>query len=699
MKVIKAHNLEVEPFDESKIFKAVCEDVARFGLSLSEYEMNQIVLNVVEKLRNIDMECIWSSTIRDMVVSEMLSRGVMCAEKCATIGISLAKVLDIFEQSDESATDNANLPKASHEAQHKHIADYITRQIFYRTGPKDAVRAHIRGDIHVHDLDYPTRIFCFDTDLRTIFYKGLVPDGTGAQYPTAAPAKHPAVAVLHAAKALGCSQSECAGGQGFAYFNIFIAPYLRGLSEDEIEQLAQMFIYEMGQMMVARGGQAVFSSIQIWPDVPAVWADRPVVWQGKVDESLRYGDLASEVQAFGKALLEVYLQGDARGRPFSFPKPEIVITPQYWTDPKYKEFYDLALKCSLKYGTPYYEVITRLNTVECYQCCAYNFVDDSPSQRKLNFDGDHFNNLGSIQVVTINLPRVAYRMGNYNAQKLVDILDTLLQKIFAVFEWKRQMISRAAFPYLSQNINGASLANLNELSFIIGIVGLNEYVEYLTGKMLHEDDEGIGLKTLSTLNLMIGKYAHAYGMKVALARTPAETTAGRFASLDQKYYPESMRVLKGNAIKYYTNGAMVPDQANVSLNTKIEVESKYFSILQSNIFHIFSSWISPFINLDDIITEENVAKLRDLVDRLITRGITYFAVTRDLTICNECDHVMGILVDRCVACGSNNIEGFSRITGYVQAISGWNAAKLEELKDRRRYTIINLSSPIEQINI
>ncbi|AZF90155.1 MAG: ribonucleotide reductase of class III (anaerobic), large subunit [Phage 5P_1] len=699
MKVIKAHSLEVEPFDESKIFKAVREDVARFGLSLSEYEMNQIVLNVVEKLRNIDMECIWSSTIRDMVVSEMLSRGVMCAEKCATIGISLAKVLDIFEQSDESATDNANLPKASHEAQHKHIADYITKQIFYRTGPKDAVRSHLRGDIHVHDLDYPTRIFCFDTDLRCIFYRGLLPDGTGTQYPTAAPAKHPTVAVLHAAKALGCSQSECAGGQGFAYFNIFIAPYLRGLSEDEIEQLAQMFIYEMGQMMVARGGQAVFSSIQIWPDVPAVWADRPVVWHGKIDENLHYGDFAKEAQAFGKALLRVYLQGDARGRPFSFPKPEIVITPHYWTDLKYKEFYDLALKCSLKYGTPYYEVITRLNSVECYQCCAYNFVDDKPSQNKLCFNKDHFNNLGSIQVMTINLPRVAYRMRNFHPQKLKDILDELLQNIFDVFEWKRNIIKNSTFPYLTQNINGASLANIDDLSFIIGIVGLNEYVEYLTGRPLHEDIDEIGLKTLSMLNLMIGRYANAHGMKVALARTPAETTSGRFAHLDQKYYPESTRVLKGNAVKYYTNGAMVPDQYAVPLDKKIEVESKYFKILQSNIFHIFTSWISPFVNIDDVITEENVARLRDLIDRSIGRGISYFAVTRDLTICNQCNHVAGALVDKCARCGSNDVEGFSRITGYVQAISGWNAAKLEELKDRRRYTIINLSSPIEQINI
>jgi ribonucleoside-triphosphate reductase len=149
--------------------------------------------------------------------------------------------------------------------------------------PKELADLHLNGDFHIHDLEYMgTRPFCQDCDLRYFFYYGLMPDGVGTQSSVAKPAKNAEVAFLHAVKAMGSAQTNFAGGQGFYNFLTFIAPYLEGKSETEIRQLMQLFVYEMMQMMCARGGQTVFSSVQLSPGVPKLWRNIPIVAMGKV---------------------------------------------------------------------------------------------------------------------------------------------------------------------------------------------------------------------------------------------------------------------------------------------------------------------------------------------------------------------------------------------------------------------------------
>ncbi len=230
---------------------------------------------------------------------------------------------------------------------------------------------------------------CQDWDLRYFFYYGLMPDGSGTKASVAGPAKKPEVAILHAVKILGSAQTNFAGGQGFFNFLTFIAPYLEGLPYDEIEQLMQMFVYEMTQMQVARGGQLVFSSVQLTPGVPKIWKDKPVVYKGQVwngeQASLRtYGEFEREARLAFKALMNVMLQGDYWGKPFNFPKPEVAIEPDFLKEdaefnknnpnlPTYEELYDLAFELTAKYGTPYFdnkipEYRGAGEGVSCYQC-------------------------------------------------------------------------------------------------------------------------------------------------------------------------------------------------------------------------------------------------------------------------------------------------------------------------------------------
>ena len=181
--------------------------------------------------------------------------------------------------------------------------------------PPKLADAHLSGDLHIHDLEYfGTRGFCQDWDLRYFFYYGLMPDGSGTKASVAGPAKKPEVAILHAVKILGSAQTNFAGGQGFL---TFIAPYLEGLSYGTIEQLMQMFVYEMTQMQVARGGQLVFSSVQLNPGIPKIWKDKPVVykgavWNGEQAPLRKYGEFEREVRLAFKALMNVMMRSCLR---------------------------------------------------------------------------------------------------------------------------------------------------------------------------------------------------------------------------------------------------------------------------------------------------------------------------------------------------------------------------------------------------
>jgi len=232
---------------------------------------------------------------------------------------------------------------------------------------------------------------CQDWDLRYFFYYGLMPDGNGTKASVAGPAKRAEVAVLHAVKALGSAQTNFAGGQGYYNFLTFMAPFFEGMDYEEIKQLMQMFVYEMTQMMVARGGQVVFSSVQLSPGVPTLWRDKPCIYRGKVWDGeqapLRtYGEFEREVRLLFKALMEVMLEGDYWGKPFSFPKPEISIEPDFLTEneefnrehpdlPTYHNLYLMTFELASKYGTPYYDNQIPAyrgagEGISCYQCLA-----------------------------------------------------------------------------------------------------------------------------------------------------------------------------------------------------------------------------------------------------------------------------------------------------------------------------------------
>ena len=264
---VRTSKIMFEDFDAARIRDSL---VRELGLPLDAAE--RIAAKVAERISIMGLKFLSGPLIRELVCATLLEEGYDRERNLYTrLGLPVYDVDRLITCGDR---ENANL-QHNPETIHKLAADTVFSQYaLLKVLPPDLADAHMAGTIHIHDLEYfVTRPFCQEHDLRFFLRRGLVVDGEGVHTAVAGPAKHPEVAILHAAKALAAAQTNWAGGQGYDFFNVWLAPYVRGLKYEEVKQLAQMFVYEMSQMYVARGGQTVFSSIAIEPTVPKVAED------------------------------------------------------------------------------------------------------------------------------------------------------------------------------------------------------------------------------------------------------------------------------------------------------------------------------------------------------------------------------------------------------------------------------------------
>jgi len=422
MPPVRTSDGHILEWDRQKIVQQILEETKLvstfYGYESASEELAQEIARLVEqRIKSMNLQTLSGPLVREIVNITLLEKGmIQYRNVCTRVGTPVYDAHQIDVGRGFEARDNANLQENA-ETSHKKKADKISKEQYLLQLPPHLADHHLSGDIHIHDLEYfGTRPFCQDWDLRYFFYYGLMPDGNGTKASVAGPAKRAEVAVLHAVKALGSAQTNFAGGQGYYNFLTFLAPYFEGMEYGDIKQLMQMFVYEMTQMMVARGGQLVFSSVQLSPGVPSLWKDKPCVYRGMVWDGTHgprrtYGEFEREVRLLFKALMEVMLEGDAWGKPFSFPKPEISIEPDFMEEdaafneahpelPTYRDLYLLTFELASKFGTPYYDnqippYRGAGKGISCYQCCAYQFSaiadQDSQFEEKLSFtEGKHF---------------------------------------------------------------------------------------------------------------------------------------------------------------------------------------------------------------------------------------------------------------------------------------------------------------------
>jgi anaerobic ribonucleoside-triphosphate reductase len=368
-----------------------------------------------------------------------------------------------------------------------------------------------------------------------------------------------------------------------------------------------------------------------------------------------------------------------------------------------------------KFGAPYFDNMLPTyrgygNGISCYQCCAYQFANtpetDPKFNEKLYFDGGQHFSMGGWQVVSLNMPRIAYR-ANGDYDKLLEAAQENMRLAVDVFKtkqhWMKKALANKMVPFAIQEPRdphtgerGPPAVDFSELVNVIGVVGVNEMVQHFTGKQLHESDDAV--RVAIRLLLDMEKYRKGLemrnGFKLMLARTPAESTAQTFAISDlvsPVYKKYANQIVKGDLEQaaalakgkrdlpvYYSNGTHTYVGAKIPLGKKIDIEHKFFPILSGgNIFH---AWLGEACS-----DPEALYKLTQRICR--NSQIGYFSYTKDLTVCSKCASTSAGMLKTCPSCGSENVRWWSRITGYYTDVTGWNEGKRQELMDRYRVTI------------
>ncbi|HMF31418.1 MAG TPA: anaerobic ribonucleoside-triphosphate reductase, partial [Candidatus Lokiarchaeia archaeon] len=483
---------DVANFTPTRIVQSLVKETG-----LSRENAVKVTELVVRRIISSGIGFLSGPHIREMTCAALAELNFENERKLYTrIGMPLMDYEAIVEQ---GVKENAN-QYSNPESCHTWAADRLASEYsLLRLIPNEGAVAHLSGDIHVHMLRYfDLRPFCQEWDLRLILQYGL-PPVKWAHSAVSKPAKSAMVAMLHAAKWLGIVQGEFSGGQGYDNFTTFLAPYIRGKSFEEIKQLAQCFIFESNQIYAARGAQVPFTSISCTPAVPNMLKDLDAVGPGGEIVGT-YGDYGEECRQLFSAITQVYTEGDGQGKLFNFPKHEVKVRRD-WLDQFEDEYREVVNEAAVM-GTPYF-----LNQAAPWmpeeihsQCCRIILTPEG--MKKVCDDPEAFDwskswmNMGSLQSVSVNLPRVAYQAKG-NDDRLFDILeqrlDVMRDILLVKWEIMKRRIETQILPICAGVIKGQQMLDFRKQSLSIGFVGLNEMVKYHTGSELHESEDAFNL--------------------------------------------------------------------------------------------------------------------------------------------------------------------------------------------------------------
>ncbi|HIJ79019.1 MAG: anaerobic ribonucleoside-triphosphate reductase [Desulfobulbaceae bacterium] len=639
----------------------------------------KISIEVENTIQTGKVKTITGPLIREMVNAKLLEMGLESARRMHTrLGVPLYDVDNLLVQHNK---ENANVPHGP-EATNLTLAEGIKKEYaLLHVFTPDVADAHLRGDLHLHDLGFIDRPYCSGQSLEYIKKFGLnLPHALSA----AKPAKHAEILLAHMVKFAAALQSHFAGAIGWDAVNLFYAPYLEELTDKQVHQLAQMLIYEFSQQAVARGGQAIFSDINIYWEVPKHFVDVPAIGPGGEYTGKTYGEYEKQAQRFAWALFEVYKEGDAQGRPFFFPKPLVHITEKLFKTEGHREFLNHICEVASVKGNTYF-VFDRGETAKISECCRLSFkleaqdIEDAKKPWKMRYS--------ALQNVTINLPRLAYQAKGDDTM-LFQLLTERIQLAAKAHEQKKKFIEKlmsmgtnGPLALLAMNHDGEAYLKLHKCSYLIGMVGLNELIKVHIGDELHQTEAAIkfGLKVIAHMNIVCNKMAEALDMKFVLEQTPAESTSFRFARLDMAHHrKDAEKVIQGNRETgeiYYSNSTLFNVGAQMSPISRVEREGLFHPLIEAgSITHLWLGEAQPDKEaLANFVTNVFKHTQNDQI-----------AFSPEFTCCLDCGKTSRGLVDNCPYCNSENVDGITRITGYFTKISSWNKGKLGELHDRYR---------------
>lgn len=535
---------------------------------------------------------------------------------------------------------------------------------------EDVADAHRNCFMHIHDLSMLTG-YCAGWSLKQLIQEGLggVPDRI-----TSAPAKHLTTLCNQMVNFLGIMQNEWAGAQAFSSFDTYLAPFVKvdNLSYKDVKQSIQSFIY--GVNTPSRWGtQAPFTNVTLDWTVPEDMINMPALVGGK-EMDFTYGDCKAEMDMVNRAFIEIMIEGDANGRGFQYPIPTYSITKDFdWSETENNK---LLFEMTAKYGTPYFSnyINSDMNPSDVRSMCCRLRLD----LRELRKKGGGFfgsgESTGSIGVVTLNLPRIAYLSST--KEEFYSMLDKYMDIAARSLDTKRKVINRlleeGLYPYTKRYLGA-----FNNHFSTIGLVGMNETIlnaKWIDSDITKPEGRAFSIEVLNHMRDRLSDYQEMYGDLFNLEATPAESTTYRFAKHDTEEFADIITAACKDQAPYYTNSTHLPVNYTEDIFDALEMEDEMQTLYTSGtVFHGFLGERMP-----DWKAAANLVKKIAYNFKL-----PYYTLSPTYSICESHGYIAGEHFS-CPHCG-NATEVYSRITGYYRPVRNWNDGKSSEFENRKTY--------------
>lgn len=696
-KVIKRDGQIVE-FDSQKITNAICK-ASNVTKEIDQFTARRLTKNVIKivndfvKEKQSNLEAPTVEEIQDIVEKVLLSSEYKQTAKSYILyreqhnkmrdfakHASIDMVDEYLKQLDWQVNENSNMGY-SIQGLNNYLASALSKNYWLnKIYPNEIKEAHENGDIHIHDLNIIS-VYCVGWDLKDLLSEGF----TGVEGKVASkPAKHFRTALGQMVNFLYTMQGESAGAQAFSNFDTLLAPFVRydGLNYEQVKQALQEFVFNMN-VPTRVGFQTPFSNVTMDLTVPSYYKDQCVIVGGEMKEET-YGEFQNEMNMINKAFFEVMMEGDASGRVFTFPIPTYNITKDFdWDNPDLDGLWEM----SAKYGIPYFSnfVNSDMNPEDARSMCCRLRIDN----RQLEYRGGGLfgsNPLtGSIGVVTINLPKIAYQTNS--KEEFFEVLKDRMEIAKESLEIKRKLLERLTdgglYPYTKfylRDIKARFGVFWKNHFSTIGLVGMNEACENLLGcGIIDQEGHDFAVEVMDYMRDLIVKFQEETGNNYNLEATPAEGTSYRLAKLDKKNLVDikcanDEEYYCAGAEPYYSNSTQLPvnctDDIFELLDHQDDLQTKYTG---GTVVHIFAGE-----RIHDINTMKNL--VRKICDNY---HLPYFTFSPTFSVCPTHGYVAGEH-STCPDCGSE-CEIYSRIVGYIRPVKQWNKGKKAEFGNRKTF--------------
>ena len=545
----------------------------------------------------------------------------------------------------------------------------------------EIANAHRNADIHIHDLSMLTG-YCAGWSLKQLIQEGL--GGVPGKI-TSAPAKHLATLCNQMVNFLGIMQNEWAGAQAFSSFDTYLAPFVKAdnLSYEQVKKCVESFIY--GVNTPSRWGtQAPFSNITLDWTVPNDLAELNAIVGGR-EMDFKYKDCKKEMDMVNRSFIETMIEGDANGRGFQYPIPTYSITRDFdWSDTENNR---LLFEMTSKYGTPYFSnyINSDMQPSDVRSMCCRLRLDLRELRRKTGGFFGSGESTGSVGVVTINMPRIAYL--SKTPEEFYRRLDHMMDISARSLKIKRTVITKllqeGLYPYTARYLGSFD----NHFS-TIGLVGMNEVglnAAWLRKDLTHPETQEFTKDVLNHMRERLSDYQEKYGDLYNLEATPAESTAYRLAKHDKKRFGDIITASENEDTPYYTNSSHLPVGYTEDIFTALDIQDGLQTLYTSGtVFHAFLGEKLP----DWKAAAQLVRKIAE------NYQLPYYTLSPTYSVCREHGYIAGE-VYTCPTCGKKT-EVYSRITGYYRPVQNWNTGKSQEFKDRKLYDISSSMAKFDQ---